>query len=363
MRLVIPGNSLLSSIAAVHLSNIENIELSLKKDDLKHHDRFYSINEFSKRYLDHVGIWKNLDTDKIVSYNEIDIYLKKDKTINFNCCDLNTENLGYIVSEKDLLTAVKTELNSCKLIDEFINLDTQSSNKDLIIYTDIKDVLANKISVKYSSTDYKQIALNINLSHQNDNMRKPRQIFYDQEILGLLPLDNYTYNLIWSLPSDMHGKLMNNSSDELSACLSDRIEFIVGDIKKISIGKSFPLSSRHTDTYFYDNNLFVGEAAHKYHPLAGLGLNMGIEDVAYLSYLMVNHKDKKSVMYNFSNKRIARNHGLQKILDLIINFHSTKLFPLEFKNRALKIFNQSIYLKAKITKNATGLIDNNLINQ
>ncbi|MEK9976906.1 MAG: hypothetical protein VW689_03565, partial [Gammaproteobacteria bacterium] len=207
MRLIIPGNSLLSSIAAVHLSNIENIELSLKKDDLKHYDRFYSINEFSKRYLDHVGIWKNLDTDKIVSYNEIDIYLKKDKTINFNCCDLNTENLGYIVSEKDLLTAVKTELNSCKLIDKFINLDTQSSNKDLIIYTDIKDVLANKIAVKYSSTDYKQIALNINLSHQNDNMRKPRQIFYDQEILGLLPLDNYTYNLIWSLPSNMHGKL------------------------------------------------------------------------------------------------------------------------------------------------------------
>ncbi len=40
MRLIIPGNSLLSSIAAVHLSNIENIELSLKKDDLKHYDRF-----------------------------------------------------------------------------------------------------------------------------------------------------------------------------------------------------------------------------------------------------------------------------------------------------------------------------------
>ncbi len=59
MRLVIPGNSLLSSIAALHLSNIENIELSLKEDDLKHHDRFYSINEFSKRYLDHIGIWKN----------------------------------------------------------------------------------------------------------------------------------------------------------------------------------------------------------------------------------------------------------------------------------------------------------------
>ena len=88
---------------------------------------------------------------------------------------------------------------------------------------------------------------------------------------------------------------------------------------------------------------------------------MGIEDVAYLSYLLANHKDKKTVMYNFSNKRIARNHGLQKILDLIINFHSTKLLPLEFKNRALKIFNQSVYLKAKITKNATGLIDKNLI--
>lgn len=46
---------------------------------------------------------------------------------------------------------------------------------------------------------------------------------------------------------------------------------------------SFPLRYRHTSSYISPRIALVGDAAHTIHPLAGLGLNLGLGDVAALT--------------------------------------------------------------------------------
>jgi 2-polyprenyl-6-methoxyphenol hydroxylase-like FAD-dependent oxidoreductase len=55
---------------------------------------------------------------------------------------------------------------------------------------------------------------------------------------------------------------------------------------------AFPLTLTVSKSYAADRMALIGDAAHRIHPMAGQGLNLGITDVAYLSNAII--KGKKS---------------------------------------------------------------------
>ncbi len=356
------NSSIISSIAAIDISKNIRSDIYLKSGELTDFNRYFSINEFSKIYLDSLGIWNLLNKDKYVAYTSIDVYLKERKSINFQSDSLNTHNLGYIVYEGDLLDAVSKCISKYKSIKRYDNKIFDSTT-DINIHTKIDELENNGVQFKFKSKKYDQTAMNITFEHTKSNSRKPRQIFFDDEILGLLPVNEYSYNLIWSMPNNFFKKINTASSTTLLKYLSDRVSFLLGDIKKTNIHTSFPLSSRHANSYFSDNNLLIGDAAHKFHPLAGLGLNMGIEDIANLTKLLTNSNNLRGTLCDFAIKRMSRIQSLQQLLDLIVAFHSSDILSAKLKLKILNYFNKTNYLKPKIIENATGLNNKDLISQ
>tara|TARA_X000000950_G_scaffold122541_1_gene153634 strand:+ start:290 stop:583 length:294 start_codon:yes stop_codon:yes gene_type:complete len=77
---------------------IENI--SLRKQNLKSFGRYYSLNYFSKKFLEHLTIWDHMESKHIVPYNNIEIYKKDVKTLSFHAKDINIDYLGYIINEE-----------------------------------------------------------------------------------------------------------------------------------------------------------------------------------------------------------------------------------------------------------------------
>ena len=362
MAYVFKNSSLLSSIAAIDFVHNLNCEVHVKSGELSSCDRYYSINEFSKIYLNKLGIWENLEISRVIPYSEIEIYLNSMKSIIFDANEINISTLGYIVHEGDLVSAVSRLINSSNKIIKYDKRSYSNSTKDINILSSSHDAECLQEVINYSKHDYNQTAMNITFNHEIKNERKPRQVFYNNEILGLLPIDNQSYNLIWSVPNAFHKDIEKSSKKDIMNILVKRIGFITGKINKITLGGSFPLTSRHADKYFYENNLLIGEAAHKYHPLAGLGLNMGIEDVATLSHLLTNIENSKTVFYEYAISRMSRAQSLQHILDTIIVFHSSNIMPVKIKKKILGFFNETFYLKPKIIENATGLINKDLVN-
>ena len=361
MTINLINSSMISSIAAIDFSQSLRSDIYLKPGELVDFNRYFSINEFSKIYLDSLGIWNQLDKEKYIAYSSIDVYLKETKSIDFHSDNPYSQNLGYIVYEGDLLNAISKCISKCKSIKRFTNKISDNTS-DIYIHTKIDELEKNDIQFKFKNKNYEQTAMNITFEHTKSNSRKPRQIFHDNEILGLLPVNEYSYNLIWSMPNNFFDQANKVSSATLLEYLSDRVSFVTGDIKKTNIHTSFPLSSRHASSYFCENNLLIGDAAHKFHPLAGLGLNMGIEDVATLSNLLSKSNNLRGTVCNFTIKRMSRIQALQQLLDLIVSFHSSDILSAKLKLKILDYFNKTNYLKPKIIENATGLNNKDLVN-
>ena len=115
------NSSIISSIAAIDFSKSLRGDIYLKSGELTDFNRYFSINEFSKIYLDNLGIWNLLNKEKYVAYASIDVYLKEKKSIDFHSDNPHSNNLGYIVYEGDLLEAISKSISKCKSIKRYDN--------------------------------------------------------------------------------------------------------------------------------------------------------------------------------------------------------------------------------------------------
>ncbi len=355
MKIILPNSSLISSIAALSITRKTDYDVNIKKQNLKSFNRLYSLNYFSKNYLDDLDIWRLLNKKQITPYNKIEIYNHKEKSIEFNASDINLEFLGYIVNENDLVKNISDKVIDSQKIKKLSKIQLSTESECLNIVSNYDDIFSKEDLVNFESKDYIQTAVNITFQHSEKNMGIPRQIFFRDEILGLLPINDNVYNLIWSMPNYVYNKINSSNNQEYEKLINERTNFILGDVSKVKVGKSFSLSSRHANKYFYKNSFLVGDIAHKFHPLAGLGLNMGIEDVATLTDLISSNYKSRKIANEYCIRRMNRNNSLQKILDIIINFHSSKLIPKNYQIKILKLFNKSLFLKPKITREATGI--------
>ena len=355
MKIILPSNSLISSIVA--LSAIKNCDcdINIRNEKLKSFSRFYSLNYFSKNFLKSLGIWELLDKIQITSYKKIEIYKNTKKTIEFNASDVGIDYLGYIVNEDQLVKIISDKIFDNQEIKKSKKPILSSGKNTLNIISNHSDIFTSKDSINFTSKDYSQTAVNITFQHSEANMGIPRQIFYKDEILGFLPLNNNSYNLIWSMPNYTFKKIELLDREEYITLLNTRTDCLFGDIKEIQIGNSFPLSSRHANEYFYKNYLLIGDSAHKFHPLAGLGLNMGIEDISVLTTLISSNYSIKKIINEYCIQRMNRNLSLQKLLDIVIYFHASKIILTEYQIKILKLFNKTFFLKPNIISNATGL--------
>ena len=355
MDIILPSNSLISSIIALSITRRTNCKITIKNQNLNSFGRLYSLNYFSKKYLDDLGLWKLLDKSKITPYKKIEIFKNSKKTIEFEASDVNLDSLGYIINEDDLAEKISNTVFDNQHINKSDKLTISSEKNSINIVSNFNDIFLNENQKNYFEKDYAQTAVNITFEHSEKNMGIPRQIFYKDEILGLLPVNENTYNLIWSIPNYIFKQINSLNTGEYKTLIEKRVSFLLGNITDIEIGKSFPLSSRHANEYFYKDCLLIGDAAHKFHPLAGLGLNMGIEDIATLTNLILSSDNAKKIATEYCIKRMNRNYNLQKLLDIIIYFHSSKIIPTEYQISILKLFNQTLFLKPNIIRNATGV--------
>ena len=140
----------------------------------------------------------------------------------------------------------------------------------------------------------------------------------------------------------------------LQAALVDKL----GTTKLLSMRHQFPLHMRHATHYVGNRWMLLGDAAHTIHPLAGLGLNVGLADVSAWYHKL--KQDKKALA---SSKALGcyqreRKSAVWQTILLMEGFKrlfSISLPPIPaFRSLGLRFCNQLTPLKRLFIQHAAG---------
>uniref|UniRef100_A0A7N5JRT5 Ubiquinone biosynthesis monooxygenase COQ6, mitochondrial n=2 Tax=Ailuropoda melanoleuca TaxID=9646 RepID=A0A7N5JRT5_AILME len=222
--------------------------------------------------------------------------------------------------------------------------------------------------IKNVSWNYDQSAVvaTLHLSEATEN-NVAWQRFLPSGPIALLPLSDTLSSLVWSTSHEHAAELVGMDEEKFvdtinSAFWSDAnhtdfidsassvLQSVVGFLRPTKVSARqlppsvarvdarsrvlFPLGLGHAAEYVRPRLALIGDAAHRVHPLAGQGVNMGFGDVSslvhHLSAAAFNGKDLGSMSHltGYETDRQRHNTALLAATDLLKRFYSTSAAPL-----------------------------------
>jgi 2-octaprenylphenol hydroxylase len=338
--------------------------------------RVYALNKASKNLLQEFNVWQHLHEDRLSPYKHMHVWDGVNQAaIDFDSRSIAAASLGYIVEESVLKQALLEQINQSSLItlfpqleitevhhldkySELVSKDSRLQGRLLLIADGARSPTRDKLGVKLTSWSYEQHAIVASVQTEKNHQQTAYQVFNSDGPLAFLPLINaHQCSIVWSADVQQAEHLMSLSEEEFNHSLSKAFNYKLGGVKLASKRHTFPLHMRHAQNYTGKNWLLLGDAAHTIHPLAGLGLNVGLADVACWYQLLQKNKVLLSARTLGAYQRERKAAVWQTIL-LMEGFK--RLFSIEsppvttIRGLGLRLCNQLTPLKRLFIQHAAG---------
>lgn len=287
------------------------------------HPRVYAISPSSQQFLSELGIWGLMNQSRLTEVQAMQVYGDASGHVDLQAWHGTQPTLAWIVESGEIERALQQALQVYGIDwhdDKFQSLEnksvvTESGNSidfDLLIGADgamskVRDASGIYHDKKMYGDNGVVTHLNVQYAHQNTAI----QWFCGDSVLALLPLADTSHghqmSMVWSMPESDAGALLALDAETQAQVLSTKLQSVtagaVGDISIRSKLFSFPLTFEKTDMVG-DGIALVGDAAHRVHPLAGQGLNLGLGDVSQLIDTLKN----KEKWYGVGDIRVLQRY-------------------------------------------------------
>ena len=264
--------------------------------------RIYAISPRNAAWLASLGVWQSIKPTRIGRMQAMEIFGDETQSpIHLAAEDVNADDLGFIVEASALSTAlleqvvllnIKTLFNApCKTIhntEDYATLELQSGQvitSHLLIAADSSQSwVRQQLNLPMQHKDYGQSAIVANFKLTQPHANIARQWFSHSDdgknsILAWLPLPDDTMSIVWSVSTNQAQELLSLSDEAFAARVQAAGGARLGELNLIGARAVFPLVLQKSDVYSQQSVVFMGDAAHKIHPMAGQGVNLGFRDV------------------------------------------------------------------------------------
>lgn len=179
--------------------------------------------------------------------------------------------------------------------------------------------------------------------------------------VALLPLANNNHMaVLWSLPNKEAQLMLRQDDQTFCTQLASAVEFVCGNALQVDRRFTFPLTHRLlSDFNPYSWILVFGDAAHTLHPLAGQGVNLGLEDVRVLANVLDRNQerlDTPGLWREYATKRKLRALSAIKLMTFFSKIYSaSNPFARLVRNAGVRIVNSNTPIKRQLIREAMGI--------
>ncbi len=344
-------------------------------------ERTTALSNGSRRILETIGVWPALDA---VATPIVKIHVSDQGRFGFARIDAREQRLaamGYVVPNRALGGALWPRLSSPGLKifcpatvsritphGERVDIEIDEAGAKsaieakLIVAADgAESAVRGAFGVAAQVRDYGQTAVITTVLPQrfHDNVAYER--FTPEGPLALLPLDGGRCTLVLTLSKNAAQSALAWSDQEFLAEVQRRFGFRLGRFLKVGRRVPYPLALTQSDRTSASRCVIIGNAAQGLHPVAGMGFNLGLRDVASLAELIAENArgdadpGQPKLLREYDAWRRADRGGVIAFTDGLVRLFSNPLSSVRrVRNLGLLAFDLLPPAKSALSRLSTG---------
>ena len=210
-------------------------------------------------------------------------------------------------------------------------------------------------ALKCIEKDYNQhaISANIGLARAHEGIAYER--FTPTGPLAMLPLTEQRSALVWALDPEKAALYMQANETTFLNFLQKSFGYRLGRFTLLGKRSLHPLKQVFMPQTCAWPIVFIGNAAHSLHPVAGQGFNLGLRDVAMLAQCIVNVGLNREMLNLYQSMRTYDQQTIRYFTHGLVSLFTTKLPGMGyFRGLGLLALEHSPSFKALISEHAKG---------
>ena len=381
------GGGLIGAVTAYSLSKLGNKVVVLEQNAKFNHKnildkRTTAISEGTKKFLEEINIWNEIGNYAEPIKNIQIIDRNQSNKIYFDN-QRRKSNLGYIVKNEFILDCLYKKLQKQKNVEIFNNVSVKDIfyqgdriitkqnnfyvNTNILFACDGKNSSIRKIfKTPIYRKDYKKKAIVINFYHSKNHNNTAYEFFFKNGPLAILPMqknkNQFQSSIVWTNTNKFIESLLSLNDNKIISILNEKTQGSVGEIKKIITKQTFPLKAHLNSKFFENRIIYLGDSAHSFHPIAGQGWNLGMQDVESIYNLVKKYNSlglelgDEIFCKEFQKDNFFKAYRLYQItdkVDSVFKFDNTFFNHARFS--AINLIEKSKKLKNQISDFAMGV--------
>ena len=346
-------------------------------------ERTTALSNASRRILETLGVWPGVQA---LATPIRKIHVSDQGRFGFARIDAAEQGLtamGYVVPNRALGIALWSRLQASTNVRVYCPAEVSRVTADeravalqiagpsttaridtkLVVAADgVQSAVRSAFGVDAESRDYEQTAIITTVLPQRFHDHVAYERFTGSGSLALLPLEGGRCTLVMTLSRATVESAMAWSDSEFLAELQRRFGFRLGRFLKVGRRVPYPLSLTRAARTSAGRCVIVGNAAQGLHPVAGMGFNLGLRDVASLAELIAERRHEShfdagaaTLLAAYDAWRAADRGGVIAFTDGLVRMFANPLSVVQrLRNVGLLAFDLLPPAKAALSRLSTG---------